>query len=105
MNLTSIQAVLLLQLLPGIGYITTKKLVENCGSAQAVLKEKKSNLLKIKGIGTIHLKGIDRHDFYFPAVNQEEIFMKKQDITPLIYPSADYSTTLGFCSNAPLVLF
>ena len=41
MNLTSIQAALLLQLLPGIGDITTKKLVENCGSAQAALKEKK----------------------------------------------------------------
>ena len=105
MNLTSIQAALLLQLLPGIGDITAKKLVENCGSAQAVLKEKKSNLLKIKGIGTIHLKGIDRHDFYFPAVNQEEIFIKKEGITPLIYPSTDYPTTLGFCSNAPLVLF
>jgi hypothetical protein len=48
MNLTSIQAVLLLQLLPGIGYITTKKLVENCGSAQAVLKEKKVTYFKLK---------------------------------------------------------
>jgi DNA uptake protein ComE-like DNA-binding protein len=41
MNLTSIQAALLLQLLPGIGDNTAKKLVENCRSAQAVLKEKK----------------------------------------------------------------
>ena len=88
MNLTSIQAALLLQLLPGIGDITAKKLVENCGSAQAVLKEKKSNLLKIKGIGIFHLKGFDRHESYFPAVNQEEIFIKKEGITPLIYPSA-----------------
>jgi len=55
MNLTSIQASLLLQLLPGIGDITAKKLVDHCGSAQSVLNEKRSNLLKIKGIGTFHL--------------------------------------------------
>ena len=48
MNLTSIQAALLLQLLPGIDDITAKKLVENCGSAQAVLKEKKVTYLKLK---------------------------------------------------------
>jgi DNA processing protein len=47
MNLTSIQASLLLQLLPGIGDITAKKLVDHCGSAQSVLNEKRSNLLKI----------------------------------------------------------
>lgn len=58
MNLTSIQASLLLQLLPGIGDITAKKLVDHCGSAQSVLNEKRSNLLKIKGIDTFHLKRI-----------------------------------------------
>ena len=47
MKLTSIQAALLLQMLPGIGDITAKKLVDHCGSAQAVFNEKKINLLKI----------------------------------------------------------
>ena len=42
MKLTSIQAALLLQKLPGIGDITAKKLVDHCGSAQAVLNEKKN---------------------------------------------------------------
>ena len=50
------------------------------------LLKKKSNLLKIKGIGNFHLKGIDIHESYFPAVNQGEIFIKKEGITPLIYP-------------------
>ena len=36
MKLTSIQAFLLLQFLPGIGDITVKKLVDHCGDAQAV---------------------------------------------------------------------
>ena len=41
MKLTSIQAALLLQKLPGIGDITAKKLVDHFGSAQAVFNEKK----------------------------------------------------------------
>ncbi|MDB4643293.1 DNA-processing protein DprA [Flavobacteriaceae bacterium] len=105
MNLTSIQASLLLQLLPGIGDITAKKLVDHCGSAQSVLNEKRSNLLKIKGIGTFHLKGFSKYESYFDAVKEEEIFLKKEKITPIEYGSSSYPTTLGFCSNAPLVLF
>jgi|TARA_B110000037_G_C16701654_1_gene335130 DNA processing protein len=48
MKLTSIQATLLLQKLPGIGDITAKKLVDHCGSAQAVLNEKKIIYSRLK---------------------------------------------------------
>tara|TARA_Y100000389_G_C17041647_1_gene308446 strand:+ start:311 stop:511 length:201 start_codon:yes stop_codon:yes gene_type:complete len=56
MKLTSIQAFLLLQFLPGIGDITVKKLVDHCGNTQAVFEEE-INLLKIKGIGMFPLLG------------------------------------------------
>ncbi|MFQ3350548.1 MAG: hypothetical protein ACI87X_001348 [Candidatus Arcticimaribacter sp.] len=64
-----------------------KNLLKTVEAPKQLLK-KKSNLLKIKGIGNFHLKGIDIHESYFPAVNQGEIFIKKEGITPLIYPSA-----------------
>ena len=105
MKLTSIQAALLLQKLPGIGDITAKKLVDHCGSAQAVLNETKINLLKIKGIGAFHLQGFDQFERYLPAVIEEEKFLEKEKILPLLYPSPDYPKALGFCANAPLVLF
>lgn len=105
MELTSIQASLLLQRLPGIGDITAKKLVDHCGSAQAVFKESKINLLKIKGIGTFHLQGFNKFETYFSTVLEEEKFLKKEKITPILYNSCDYPTTLAFCANAPLVLF
>ena len=60
--------------------------------SQTTGEKEKSNLLKIKGIGTFHLKGFDRHESCFPSINQEEIFIKKEGITPLIYPSTDYPT-------------
>ncbi len=78
MELTSIQASLLLQRLPGIGDITAKKLVDHCGSAQAVFKESKINLLKIKGIGTFHLQGFNKFETYFSTVLEEEKFLKKK---------------------------
>ncbi len=56
---------LALQHVPKIGDITAKKLISHCGSVEDIFKEKKSNLLKIDGIGmnvlselfdTIHLE-------------------------------------------------
>jgi DNA processing protein len=105
MKLTSIQAALLLQMLPGIGDITAKKLVDHCGSAQAVFNEKKINLLKIKGIGAFHFQGFDQLERHLAAVIEEEKFLEKEKITPLLYPSPAYPKALGFCANAPLILF
>jgi len=105
MKLTSIQAALLLQMLSRIGDITAKKLVDHCVSAQAVFNEKKINLLKIKGTGTFHLQGFDQLERHLAAVFEEEKFLGKEKITPLLYPSPAYPKALGFCANAPLVLF
>jgi len=66
----------LLQKLPGIGDITAKKLVDHCGSAQAVLNEKKINLLKIKGVGAFHLQGFDQFERYFLRLLKRKSFWK-----------------------------
>ena len=57
---------LALQHVPKIGATTAKKLINHCGSAEAVLKEKKSNLLRIDGIGTITIEGL------YDAIHFEE---------------------------------
>ena len=46
---------LALQHVHNIGDITAKRLISNCGSAENVFKEKKQNLLKIDGIGSVSL--------------------------------------------------
>ena len=105
MNLTSIHTALLLLMLPGIGDITAKKLVDHCGNTKAVLNETKINLLKIKGIGAFHLQGFDQLERNFPAAIEEEKFLGKEKILSLLNPFPDYPKALGFCANAPLVLF
>ena len=66
---------------------------------------KKINLLKIKGIGTFHLQGFNQFETYFSTVLEEEKFLKKEKIIPILYNSSDYPKTLTFFANAPLVLF
>ena len=94
----------MLQKLPGIGYITAKKLVDQFGSAQGVLNEKKINLLKIKGIGAFHLQGLDQFERYLPVVTGEEKFLEKEKIILLLHPSPDYPKGLRFCANTPYSL-
>lgn len=77
MKITSIQASLLLQFLPGIRDTNVKKLVDYCGKAQAVFEEEKINLLKIKGIGIFHLQEFNHFETYFSTVLEEEKFKKK----------------------------
>ena len=50
---------LALQRIPNLGDISAKKLLRKMGSAEAVFKEKKSNLAKIDGIGLLRLKDIN----------------------------------------------
>ncbi len=105
MILTPIQAALLLQSLPGIGDITAKKLIDNCGSVVAVFEEKIDNLLKIKGIGTFHVKGFSNLESYIPAVEEEEKFLKKEKLATLVYGEENYPLSLSYCADTPLILF
>ena len=52
MNLPQLLYALALQAVPNIGDISAKKLIQHCGSPEAVFKETKANLSKIDGIGT-----------------------------------------------------
>ena len=54
MTETNLLHLLALQNVANIGDITAKKLISHCGSAEALFKEKKKNLLLIDGIGSIN---------------------------------------------------
>ena len=78
MDLTSLQAALLLCRLANLGPRSAKKLIDECGSAQRVFQEKPSNLLKINGIGNSHLAGISQWESVIPQLEKEEQFLKKK---------------------------
>ena len=96
--------VLALQHVPKIGDLTAKKMIGHCGSAEAVLKEKKQNLLKIDGVGTITLS-----DLYNPshlkAAELELQFIKQNQIRCLYFTDEDYPEKLKHCIDGPILLF
>ncbi|APY08526.1 DNA protecting protein DprA [Winogradskyella sp. J14-2] len=95
---------LALQHVPKIGATTAKKLINHCGSAEAVFKEKKTNLLKIDGIGTVTIKGL------FDAIHIEEAknelrFIKENNIKVHYFTEDAYPERLKHCIDGPIVLF
>ena len=80
--------ILALQHVPKIGDITAKKLISHCGSAEAVLKEPKSNLLKIGGIGTTIISDLFNSSHLIEA-EKELQFTKDNEIECLYFSDKD----------------
>ena len=95
---------LALQHVPNIGDITAKKLIAHCGSAEAVLKERKQNLLKIDGIGSVILGELNGTQHLVEA-EKELSFIKDNDIKVFYFEAEDYPEKLKHCIDGPIVLF
>ena len=96
--------VLALQNVARIGDITAKKLINNCGSAEAIFKEKKSNLLKIDGIGTTTISDIFS-TYHFEEAEKELKYIKDNDIKCLYFMDENYPEKLKHCIDGPILLF
>ncbi len=97
-------AVLALQRVPKVGDVNAKKLIQTCGSAQGVFKEKKARLQKIDGIGELMVKHLFKKD-YRKEAEAELQFIYDEGITPLYFESEDYPEKLKHCYDGPILLF
>lgn len=93
-----------LSLVPGVGGVLGKKLVSACGSAEAVFREKKANLMKIKGIGEAVVAGIFNRTIYEKA-EKELDFISKYQIKVLFFDDDQYPVRLKHCVDGPLLLY
>lgn len=93
-----------LSLIPKIGHITAKKLVSYVGSFEGVFKEKKGNLLKIPGIGSILAELIVNSDV-IPKAEEEVEFIRKNKIVPIFYLDKNYPERLKHCDDAPILIY
>ncbi|SHG78799.1 DNA-processing protein DprA [Winogradskyella jejuensis] len=96
--------ILALQHVPKIGSTTAKKLIAHCGSVEAVFIEKKSNLLKIDGIGTITIEGLS-DSIHFEEAEKELRFIKENHIGYSYFTDEAYPERLKHCIDGPLILF
>lgn len=95
---------LALTLVPQIGDVQAKILVQHFGSAKAIFNASLFMLEKLEGIGTIRARAIKSfHDF--DAAEAELRFIEKGNITPLFLSDAAYPKRLLHCYDAPTLLF
>ncbi|AUC74790.1 DNA-processing protein DprA [Olleya sp. Bg11-27] len=104
MNDDQLRYNLALQHVSKIGDTTAKKLINHCGSAEAVFKEKKQNLLKIDGIGEIILSELYQSS-HFEAADSEMKFIKDENIKHHHFTDETYPENLKHCIDSPIVLF
>ncbi len=102
--MTELQALLCLQHVPNLGDASIKKMIQIVGSATGVLKEKKSNLLKIDGIGQARLASL-YNETHSKAAEEELKFIENNAIKATSYLDPEYPTHLAQCIDGPVVLF
>jgi DNA processing protein len=91
-------------LIPGIGSTLAKRLIAYCGSAEAVLRERKTTLQKIPGIGEILAQEISKQQVLQRA-EKECAFLAKNNFHALCYTDEKYPQRLVQCEDGPVVLF
>lgn len=95
---------LALQLVPNIGAVHAKILIELYGSAGEVFRARKSDLDKIEGIGIVRAKSIkDFNDF--SKAEQEIHFLEKYKIRLLFITDPEYPKRFLNCYDPPTLLF
>ena len=104
MNKENYYYLLALSRIEGIGDVTAKKLIQQCGGAEAVFKESKNTLRKIQGVGSAIIKAL-QDTSVFSRTDQEFDFITQNVIEIVAYSDNHYPERLKQCYDAPLVLF
>ena len=93
-----------LTLVPNIGDVHAKALVNFYGSAEAVFKAPKKDLENLEGIGTVRANSIKSFN-NFSAADAEIAFITQYKISPLFITDKDYPQRLLNCYDSPLMLY
>lgn len=95
---------LALTLVPHIGDVHAKTLVQHFGTATSIFQAKQGLLEKIEGIGEVRAKAIKKFD-EFQVAETELKFIEKYKIRPLFLNDEAYPKRLLNCSDSPTLLF
>ena len=93
-----------LTLIPNIGDVNAKALVNHFGSAKAIFEAPKKEIDSIEGIGNIRAASI-KHFKDFSRAEEEIVFIEKYKITPLFLTDEAYPKRLLNCYDSPCLLY
>src|SRR5580698_2898113 len=93
-----------LTLVPNIGDVHAKALINIYGNAESIFKAKRKELESIEGIGTVRAKSIKEFENF--SSSEEEIkFIEKYKITPLFIADKPYPQRLLNSYDSPVLLY
>lgn len=92
-----------LTLVPGIGDVYARQLVNHFGSASGVFRASKRDLLCIEGMGEVRVAAVKKFDL--KLAEQELQFVEKNGIRPLFFTDKDYPSRLHHCYDSPALLY
>jgi DNA processing protein len=95
---------LALQRVPNLGDTSAKKLLQFVGSAEGIFKEKRTNLLKIDGIGALKLKDLNASKILIDAERELE-YIDANAISYSFFKDNSYPERLKHCLDGPLLIF
>jgi DNA processing protein len=95
---------LALQQVDGVGDIMAKKLINHCGSAEAIFTRKSSQLAAIDGIGSVLLQKL-KDKSIFEKADQELNFIQSNEINVAYFQDENYPDRLKHCIDGPVLLF
>uniref|UniRef100_UPI004049DF3D DNA-processing protein DprA n=1 Tax=Flavobacterium sp. TaxID=239 RepID=UPI004049DF3D len=97
-------AILALLKTEGVGDIFAKKLISHFGSAEAIFKSGRNNIVAIDGVGERIYANL-QNSINFKKAAQELDFIKKENIEVLYYQDSKYPERLKHCIDGPVLLF
>lgn len=103
--MTELEACLLLESLPGIGWQRSIKLLLHFGSAQNVFLANHHDWKIIPGLGEQVCNSLKSWKKAQPQVEKKRELLDRYQINYLRYGTQEYPRPLSFCIDAPLLLF
>jgi DNA processing protein len=99
-----LQYCIALTMVPAIGPVIARRLIEKTGSARAVFREDREDLEKIEGIGP-RLSASIRSSSLFEQAGKELNFLERHRIDALYFRDPGYPRRLKECHDAPILLY
>ena len=93
-----------LTMVPDVGPVVAKLLISYCGSAEAVFKVSKKELLKIPSVGPKTVQKIISSDT-FPRAEEQMKYLSNHDGKAVVFHSNEYPQRLKHFESSPLVLY
>jgi len=93
-----------LTLIPGVGVVTSRLLIEHFGDAPGIFNASRKDLLQVPGIGPKTADTILARTFMQRAEDELQ-FVERYKIKTLFYNSPEYPERLRQCHDAPVLLY